>query len=627
MRVKLCIYARPMINDKYYRRRYVITAIAIVVVLTYLIRLFYLQILDESSKGKSENISLVHQTIYPSRGLIYDRNGELLVFNQPIYEITMLMREIKDCEPAFDTLAFCQILSITRDDFDQRVADMKNRKKNRGYSQHTPQIFLSQLSKEDVAPLQEHLWKFPGIDIRNRTLRDYTYPAAAHVLGNVGEVSGRDLERDTYYAAGDYAGRDGLERTYERELRGEKGVTVYMRDVKGRIQGSYHNGEMDRPAVKGADLTTTLDIHLQMMAEDLLSGKIGSVVAIEPKTGEILALASSPTWNPALLVGKERSANYLSLQKDITKPLLNRATQAQYSPGSTFKIVQALVGLQENAIKSYTKYPCKGQASSPIRCTHDHGSPVDLAEAIEQSCNPYFWYAFRDNLEKAGYGDKNANFRERFDIWRNEVKAFGLGQRFTDTDLAEQAAGSIPSTAFYDKYYGKTGWKAITIRSLSIGQGELLVTPLQLANMTAAIANDGYYITPHLNRHDSMQVHRHETGIDKRHFPLVKEGMERVMKNGTGRWYALDSVRIAGKTGTVQNGRDRKDHALFIGLAPVDDPQIAIAVVVENAGFGATWAAPIGSLMIEQYLTDTIRRKHIYDRIKTTITNPDVQTR
>ncbi len=615
-----------MINDKYYRRRYVIAAIACMVVLTYIIRLFYLQIIDTTGKDKAENISLVHQTIYPSRGLIYDRNGELLVFNQPIYEVTMLMREMNEGEEPFDTLSFCQVLSITKEDFDVRVADIKNKRKNKGYSRHTPQIFLSQLNKEDVARLQEQLWKFPGIDIRNRTLRDYTYPAAAHVLGNVGEVSQRDIENDSYYAAGDYAGRGGLERTYERDLRGEKGVTVLMRDVRGRIQGSYHEGELDRPAVKGADLTTTLDIHLQMLAEDLLSGKIGSVVAIEPKTGEILALASSPTWNPSLLVGKERSKNYLSLQKDITKPLLNRATQAQYSPGSTFKIVQALVGLQENAIQPYSKYPCKGKTSAPIKCTHDHGSPVDLGEAIEQSCNPYFWYAFRDNLEKAGYGEKNVNFRKRFDIWRDEVMTFGLGRRFADTDLSEQAAGSIPSTAFYDRYYGKTGWKAITIRSLSIGQGEILITPLQLANMTAAIANEGYYITPHLNKHDSMQVRRHETAIEKRYFPIVKDGMERVMTNGTGRWYALDSIRIGGKTGTVQNGKDKKDHALFIGLAPVEDPQIVVAVVVENAGFGATWAAPIGSLMIEQYLTDTISRKHIYERIQSTITNPDVQT-
>ncbi len=616
-----------MINDQYYKRSFVIGAIAVVVVIVYICRLFYLQVIDSTSTAKSENLSLVHQTIYPSRGLIYDRNGKLLVFNQPIYEVTLLMRDLNKGETPFDTLAFCETLDITQEAFDLRVADMKNKRKNRGYTQYTPQIFLSQLSKEDVAGLQEQLYKFPGVGIQNRTLRDYAYPAAAHVLGSVGEVSQRDIDRDAYYTAGDYAGRDGIERTYEKDLRGKKGVTVLLCDVKQRIQGSYQNGAFDQPSCKGADLQLTLDIELQMLAEELLMGKIGSVVAIEPKTGEILALASSPTWNPAILVGKERTANYLELQNDTTKPLYNRATQAQYSPGSTFKTIQALLCLQEGGIRPKTVYPCYGKESKPIKCTHDHGSPVDLAEAIEQSCNPYFWYAFRDNLEKNGYGDKNENFRKRYELWRNDVLSFGLGQRFTDTDLSEQAAGSIPTIAFYDKYYGKTGWKAITIRSLSIGQGEILVTPLQLANMTAAIANEGYYITPHLNKHDSMQVRRHETAIEPRYFPIVKEGMERVMQNGTGRYYLLESIRVAGKTGTVQNGKGKKDHALFIGFAPVDDPKIAVAVAVENAGFGATWAAPIGSLMIEKYIHDTIYRPNLYQQIKTAIINPDVQTR
>ncbi len=613
-----------MINDKFYRRRYAISAIAVVIVFVYIVRLFYIQVLDDTAAAKAGNMSLVKQTIYPSRGLIYDRNGELLVFNQPIYEITMIMREMNEKNaPPFDTLTFCETLSITREEFDMRVADIKNRKKNKGYSKHTPQIFLSQLSKEDVAPLQEQLYKFPGIDIRNRTLRDYTYPAAAHVLGSVGEVSQRDIDRDAYYAAGDYAGRDGIERTYEKELRGEKGVTVLMRDVKGRIQGSYQDGAFDLPSIKGADLQVTLDIQLQMLAEELLSGKIGSIVAIEPATGEILALASSPTWNPALLVGKERSANYIELQNDSTKPLYNRATQAQYAPGSTFKTLQALACLQMGGIRPKTKYECKGQLSVPIKCTHDHGSPVDLGEALEQSCNPYFWYAFRDNLQKDGYGDDNENFRNRYTTWRNLIRSFGLGQRFADTDLSEQAAGSVPSLALYDKIYnGKKGWKAITVRSLSIGQGEILVTPLQLANMTATIANDGYYITPHLNKHDSMQVRRHDTQIDSIYFPLIKEGMMRVMQNGTGRFYALDSIEIAGKTGTVQNGKDKKDHALFIGLAPVENPQIAVAVVVENAGFGATWAAPMGTLMIEQYLQDTIHRPILREYISSTVITP-----
>ena len=397
-----------------------------------------------------------------------------------------------------------------------------------------------------------------------------------------------------------------------------------MRDSKGRMQGSYRNGELDQTAKAGTDLYTTLDIRLQLLAEELLSGKIGSAVAIEPKTGEILALASNPGWNPKVLVGKERSKNYDLLLNDPTKPLYNRATQATYSPGSTFKTIQALVCLHEKGITPNTLYPCSGPGSSPIKCTHHHGSPVSLENAIEQSCNPYFWCAFRDVLQKDGYGDGNEKFRHRYEVWRNDVMSFGLGQKFTDTDLGDQSSGSIPSIRFYDKYYGKTGWKAITIRSLSIGQGEILVTPLQLANQAATIANDGYYITPHLNKNDSMLNHRHELEIEHVYFDILKSGMHRVMVYGTGRHYAVDSLHMAGKTGTVQNPHGR-DHAIFIGFAPVEDPQIAVAVVVENAGFGATWACPVASMMIEQYLTGEVKRKDLRKRIGSAVLNESVK--
>jgi len=610
-----------MINDQYYRRRFVISGIAVVVVLVYIIRLFYLQIIDQSTKDQADNNALVRQTIYPSRGLIYDRNGELLVFNQPIYEVTLVMREMNH---DWDTTAFCRCLNITREEFDERIAEIKDRRKNRGYSRWTPQVFISQLKKEDIAPLQESLFSFAGVQIRKRTLRDYTYKAAAHVLGSVGEVNQNDIDRDPYYARGDYSGRDGLERTYERQLRGEKGMEVLMRDSKGRIQGSYHDGELDQPAQAGTDLHTTLDIHLQCLAEELLSGKIGSVVAIEPQTGEILALASSPTWDPQQLVGKQRSANYMMLQQDETKPLYNRATQATYPPGSTFKTIQALVCLQQRAITPNTLYPCSGPESKPIKCTHHHGSPVALDKAIEQSCNPYFWCAFRDLMQKDGYGTDNEPFKRRYDLWRDAVMAFGLGQRFTDTDLSEQSAGAIPSTQFFNRIYGDRGWKAITIRSLSIGQGEILVTPLQLANQAAAIANGGYFITPHLNRSDSMLLHRHTLDIKTKHFVAVKEGMQRVMQYGTGRWYQIDSITTAGKTGTAQNPHG-KDHAIFIGFAPVENPQIAVAVVVENAGFGATWACPVASLLMEQYLTGEVKRKDLKKKIATAILNESVK--
>ncbi|MBR2165135.1 MAG: penicillin-binding protein 2 [Paludibacteraceae bacterium] len=610
-----------MINDQYYRRRYVISGIAIVIVCMYIVRLFYLQVIDKSTAGQADSNALVKQTIYPSRGLIYDRNGELLVFNQPIYEITLTMR---DMGKEWDTIAFCRCLNIQRKEFDERIQEIKDKRKNRGYSRWTPQVFMNQLKKEDIATLQESLFQFPGVQIQKRTLRDYTYKAAAHVLGSVGEVNQNDIDRDDYYARGDYSGRDGLERTYEKQLRGDKGVEVLMRDSKGRMQGSYQNGELDRTAKAGTDLYTTLDIRLQLLAEELLCGKIGSAVAIEPHTGEILALASNPGWNPKVLVGKERSKNYIALLQDKSKPLMNRATQATYSPGSTFKTIQSLVCLEQGAITPNTLYPCSGPGSSPIKCTHHHGSPVALDRAIEQSCNPYFWCAFRDLLQKDGYGKDNEAFRHRYALWREAVMSFGMGQKFTDSDIGEQSSGSIPSINLYDKYYGKTGWKAITIRSLSIGQGEILVTPLQLANQAATIANEGYYISPHLNKNDSMRIHRHNLDIAKRHFEVVKEGMGRVMIYGTGRHFAVDSLHMAGKTGTVQNPHGR-DHAIFIGFAPLEDPQIAVAVVVENAGFGATWACPIASMMIEQYLTGEVKRKDLRKRIGESVLNESVK--
>lgn len=601
-----------MLNDTNYKRRYTVSAIAVAVVLIYVVRLFFLQIIDSSSNDKADSNALVRRTIYPSRGLIYDRNGELLVFNQPIYEVTMIVREMGR---QFDTVAFCNALDISTQEFDTRMADIKNRKKNRGYSSYTPQVFMNQLKKEDIANLQESLFRFPGIQISKRTIRDYTYNAASHVLGSVGEVNQNDIDKDPYYARGDYSGRDGIEQTYELDLRGKKGVEVLMRDSKGRLQGSYHEGELDRPAQSGTDLTITLDIRLQMLAEQLLQNKVGSAVAIEPHTGEILALVSSPNWNPNMLVGKGRTGNYNALLQDPSKPLLNRATQATYPPGSPFKLIQTLICLQEHGITPRTQYPCSGPGSTPIKCTHHHGSPVSLEEAIEQSCNPYFWCAFRDMLQQGGYGEENENFRRNYETWRNRVLSFGFGHRFDDSDVGYQSAGSVPGTQFYDRYYGKTGWKAITIRSLSIGQGELLVTPLQLANQAAAIANKGYFITPHLNRSDSMQLRRHDIDIEPAYFDIVHTGMRRVMTNGTGRWYQLpDSIASCGKTGTAQNPHG-KDHAIFIGFAPADNPQIAVAVVVENAGFGATWAAPVASLMMEQYLTGRISRTALQKRI------------
>ncbi len=601
-----------MINDKNYNRRYVIAGIAILVVLTYIVRLFILQVIDQSTQGKAETNAQLRQAIYPSRGLIYDRNGELIVANQPIYEVTLIVKELES--NVFDTLGFCDKLQITLLEFEERMQYITNSHKNRGYSRFSPQIFADQLSQEEVASLQQELYKYPGVDIRCRTLRDYMYPIASHVLGSVGEVNQRDLDRDEYYSIGDYSGRDGIERTYEKELRGDKGVRILMRDSRGRIQGPYKEGQLDKEAVTGKDLYLGLDIQIQLLAEQLMHGKVGSVVAIEPKTGEILALVSSPNWDPRSLVGKERSKNYSNLLNDANKPLMNRATQAQYAPGSTFKILQALIGLQERVITTNTQYVCNGQVSRPIRCTHDHGSLVSLEEGIEQSCNPYFWAMYRDLLQKGELVNENAVLKQNYEKWRKHVLSFGLGQKFDSTDISDQARGAIPSVELYDKIYGKKGWKAITIRSLSIGQGEVLVTPLQLANQAAAIANKGYYVTPHLNKNDSMKSRVHYTTIDAKYFDVVHRGMARVMTDGTGKWYNVPELQICGKTGTVENPHG-EDHALFIGFAPMDDPKIAIAVAVENAGFGSTWACPIATLIMEQYLTGEISRGWLYEKM------------
>ena len=601
-----------MINDHNYNRQYVISGIAIIVVLTYIIRLFILQVVDQSTQRKAENNAQLRQTIYPARGLIYDRNDQLLVANQPVYEVTIVVREIEN--NPFDTIGFCENLHITLAEFHERMQDLTNTKKNRGYSRYTPQVFMEQLSQEDVASLQQELYKYSGVDIRCRTIRDYMYPVGAHLLGSVGEINQEDLKNDSYYSRGDYSGREGIERTYEKQLRGTKGVKILMRDSRGRIQGSYQNGKEDSEAVAGEDLHLGLEIQTQILAEKLLQGKIGSVVAIEPKTGEILTLVSAPNWDPKALVGKERSKNYSRLLKSTQKPLLNRATQAQYSPGSTIKVLQALIGLQEGIVTPHTEYPCDGPTSRPIRCTHRHDNIVDLEEAIEQSCNPYFWELYRDLLQQDGYSGNNTAFKSHYEDWRKHIMSFGLGSKFEESDLHDQSNGAIPSVELYDKLYGKRGWKAITIRSLAIGQGELLATPLQLANQAAAIANKGYYITPHLNRADSITYTTYRTTISEKYFSTIHRGMMRVMTEGTGKYYNVPALKMCGKTGTVQNAHG-KDHSLYIGFAPQDNPQIAIAVVIENAGFGSTWACPIATLLMEQYLTGKTTREWLVNNI------------
>ncbi|NDV47190.1 penicillin-binding protein 2 [Paludibacter sp. 221] len=611
-----------MINDPYQNRKYVIAAIIVGVILIYIIRLFSLQILETKYKEGAESNALLYKTVYASRGLIYDRDGKLLVYNKPAYDITVIMREVQN----LDTLDFCRTLGISKEYFDTRIAEIKDTRRNRSYSSYTPQFFMTQLEMKDVAAFQQSNYKYPGFYIQNRTLREYTYQNAAHVLGSIGEVSRQQVEADSYYKQGDYAGRDGIEYAYEKELRGEKGVEILLRDSKGRIMGKYENGEFDESPVAGSDIKLTIDIELQRLGELLLSGKTGSIVAIEPASGEILAMVSHPTFDPSLLVGRERSKNYSELVSDKTQPLLNRATQGQYSPGSTFKILQALISLDMGGVSERTTFSCQGPDSRPIKCTHRHKSPVNIYDAIEQSCNPYFWNAFKNTLEIDGYGDRNEDFKKTYQIWEDKVKSFGLGSRIAGTDVYEQLGGDVPSGSYYTRYYGETGWRALTIRSLSIGQGELLVTPLQLANMTAAVANDGYYITPHLRKTDSLALKVNKVHIDNnKHFATVKEGMKRMVENTwNGKLYKVPGVDMGGKTGTVQNPHG-EDHSLYVAFAPLHNPTIAIAAVIENAGFGASWAMPIANLMIEQYLFGEVKRKALLEEFINKTTNPDVK--
>ncbi len=615
-----------MLNDRHKNRSLIIQIVLAVLVLLFIGRLVKLQLID-NYENIAENNAFYRKTIYAPRGLIYDRNGKLLVYNQPTYDLMVVMNDVRNASRRgnpIDTLELCGLLGITKDDFIERIENVKNSNKNRGYSPLTPQRFITQLSPADYALLMEHLRKFPGFSIQGRTLRNYNYPYAAHVLGSIGEVGKRMLENDSTYRMGDYAGMSGFERSYEKALRGENGVEILLRDAMGRIQGSYKNGEEDKAPVAGENLTSTLDIDLQIVAEELLQGKIGSVVAIEPSTGEILAMASNPTWDPKLLVGRLRGTYYPMLLNDKTKPLLNRATQGTYSPGSTFKTIQALVCLQQGGITEHSMFPCSGPGSSPIKCTHHHGSPVSLEGAIEQSCNPYFWFAYKNTLERDGYGDNNETFKRNYTLWRDAAISFGLGPKFTDSDIAEMSDGGIFTEKTYNKWYGEKGWRALTIRSNAIGQGEVQVTPIQLANAAAAIANSGYYITPHLNRNDTMLAHRHETMVDAKHFAVVQRGMWRVCEYGTGRYYKVPNVVMCGKTGTTDNSQG-KPHSIFFGYAPFDNPKIAIAVIVENAGFGATWACPIASLCIEQYLNGEITRKDLYERIRKSVLNADVK--
>ena len=592
-----------MINDyRFENRKFVVVGIVFAIVLTFICRLFYLQILNDEYKEFADSNAFLNKTVYPSRGVMYDRNGKLLVSNQPAYDVMVCMRNVKD----LDTLAFCRSLGITREFFDKRIKDIKNRNLNPGYSSYTDQLFLSQLTAEDFAMFQEQLYKFNGFSIQRRTVRQYEYPVGGHIFGDLGEVSKKDIANDDYYVRGDFIGKQGIESYYEKYLRGEKGKEILLRDAHGRIKGRYMDGAMDVDPVPGKDLSLSIDIELQQLAERLLKNKIGSVVAIEPSTGEVLCMASSPTFDPQILVGRQRGENHKLLSKDKQKPLLNRAIQGTYPPGSTFKTSQALTYLHEGVITPETQFPCAHgfrYKGLHVGC-HPHGSPLPLVPALATSCNSYFCWG----LYRMIGSDRYKSSQEAFTHWKDHMVAMGFGYRL-GIDLPGEARGFIPNSAFYDKWYGGR-WNGLTIISISIGQGEVTLTPLQIANLGATIANRGYYVAPHVVKEiqdgelDSIYTARKYTLVDQRHYETVVKGMREAVLNGTCRAANLPGIEVCGKTGTAQNRG--KDHSAFMGFAPMNDPKIAVAVYVENGGFGAVYGVPIGALIMEKYLTGTL---------------------
>ena len=582
-------------------RRFVIGGVALAIVLVYIIRLFTIQLLSDDFKKNADSNAFLKKIDYPSRGAIYDRNGKLMVYNQPSYDIMVVMNEAKG---HIDTLELCNALGISKEYFVKRMDDIKDRNKNPGYSKFTEQLFMTQLSDREFSVFREKMFRFPGFYVQKRSIRQYTYPYAAHVLGDIGEVSVSDIEEDNYYQPGDYIGKLGVEKYYEKELRGEKGVQIMLRDAHGRIQGSYHNGKFDRRPVAGRDLTLSIDVKLQALGERMLQGKIGSIVAIEPATGEVLAMVSSPTYDPRNLVGRQRSKAHAALSRNVWKPLLNRSIMGQYPPGSTFKTTQALTYQTEGIITPNTMFPCHHGFSYRglhVGC-HGHASPLNLIEAISTSCNGYFCWGLYYML---GNRRKYGNVQKAMDRWRDYMVSMGFGYKL-GIDLPGEKRGLIPNASFYDRAYHKS-WNGLTVISIAIGQGEVNLTPLQIANLGATIANRGYFYTPHVVRKvqglplDTAFTHRHRTMASVRAYSAVVAGMRSSALKGTCKALGHLPFTVCGKTGTAQNRG--QDHSVFMGFAPMDNPKIAIAVYVENGGFGADFAVPIAGVLFEQYMT------------------------
>ncbi len=583
------------------KRRLVIAGVAITIVAVYIVRLFMLQITSDDYKKSADSNAFLKKIEYPSRGVISDRNGKLLVYNQPAYDIMVVMNEAKD---RLDTLDFCQSLNITKEEFDHRMETIKDRGKNPGYSRFTQQIFMSQLSDKDFSVFQEKMFRFPGFYVQKRSIRQYQQSIAAHVLGDVAEVSPADIEEDDYYQPGDYIGKLGVERSYEKELRGEKGMQILLRDAHGRVQGHYQNGKFDRRPVPGKNLTLSIDAELQALGERLMEGKIGSIVAIEPSTGEVLCMVSSPSYDPRMMVGRQRSKSHLLLSHNVWKPLLNRSIMGMYPPGSTFKTTQGLTFMTEGIIHpTHTAYPCGhgfNYKGLHVGC-HGHASPLPLVPALSTSCNGYFcWGLYYMIGAKSKYG----SVVNAMNTWRDYMVSMGFGYKL-GIDLPGEKRGMIPNGEYYDgRYHGS--WNGLTVISIAIGQGEVTATPLQIANLGATIANRGWYCVPHVvkkiqgEKLDTTFTRRHYSKASRAAYDYVVAGMRASATGGTCHELSRYNFVACGKTGTAQNRGH--DHSVFMGFAPMDKPQIAVAVYVENGGWGATYGVPIGGLIMEKYI-------------------------
>lgn len=577
-----------------------IGGVAAAIVLIYIVRLFTLQLLSDDYKKNADSNAFLKKIEYPSRGVITDRHGKLMVYNQPAYDIMVVMNEAKD---RIDTLELCEALGITKDDFITRMDNIKDRNKNPGYSRFTQQLFMSQLSDKEFSVFQEKIFRFPGFYVQRRSIRQYVYPYAAHVLGDVGEVSEGDIEDDDYYQLGDYIGKLGVEKSYEKQLRGEKGVQILLRDAHGRIQGKYQNGKYDKKPVPGKDLTLSIDLKLQALGERMLEGKIGAIVAIEPSTGEVLSMVSSPSYDPRMMVGRLRGKNHTKLSRNVWKPLLNRAIMGQYPPGSTFKTTQALTYLSEGIINPGTTFPCHHGFSYRglhVGC-HGHASPLALTEALSTSCNGYFCWGLYYMI---GNRRKYHTVQDAMNTWRDYMVSMGFGYKL-GIDLPGEKRGLIPNADYYDRAY-KGSWNGLTIISISIGQGEVNLTPLQIANLGATIANRGYYYVPHVVRKvqgeplDTLYTRKHYTMAKRKAYNAVVAGMRSSAIKGTCKYLGHSNIVMCGKTGTAQNRG--QDHSVFMGFAPMNNPKIALAVYVENGGFGADFAVPIARVLMEQYI-------------------------